>query len=237
MAAASLALHLVGWITLLEIGAPQLLSIGERALLVGAGLTAYLGGLRHACVAEHIAAVDIIRRSLTSNGKRPLTAGFCFSLGYSTTVFVLTTVVLIGVRTVLGCAVDESSVLHEYQGLVGTVVCGVFSYLLASINMVLVYGIVRTVVQTKRGPDNVSQLVRHAAGSVRSSWQAYPVGVLFGLRAPAGTQVALLVLAGIAVAVGLPSYAILCLPVLFAAGMSVERVNVSVLRQTWLSAG
>jgi nickel/cobalt transporter (NiCoT) family protein len=204
-----LALHLLGWISLLAIVAGQHMSIGGRALLVGAGLTAYTLGVRHACETEYIAAIDNSRRSLRRNGKRPLTAGFCFSLGYSTAVFVLTAAVLISVRTVLG-----------YPGLVGTVVCGVFSYLLASVNMVLLYSIVRTVVQTKSGTYHVSRLERRATGCVRSSWQAYPVGVLFGLGV-AGTHVALLVLAGTAAAVGLPWYAVLCLPVLFAAGLNV----------------
>jgi high-affinity nickel-transport protein len=74
----------------------------DGALLVGAGFTAYTLGLRNACEAEYIAAADNSRRSLTSNERRPLTAGFCFSPGYSTAVFVLTAAVLISVRTVLG---------------------------------------------------------------------------------------------------------------------------------------
>ena len=47
----------------------------------------------------------------------------------------------------------------------------------------------------------------------------YPVGVLFGLGFDTATEVALLVLAGTAVVGGLPFYAVLSLPILFAAGM------------------
>ena len=47
----------------------------------------------------------------------------------------------------------------------------------------------------------------------------YPVGVLFGLGFDTATEVALIVLAGSAVVGGLPFYAILSLPLLFAAGM------------------
>ena len=47
----------------------------------------------------------------------------------------------------------------------------------------------------------------------------YPVGLLFGLGFDTATEVALLVLAGTGAAAGLPWYAILCLPVLFTAGM------------------
>src|SRR5262249_3148065 len=51
--------------------------------------------------------------------------------------------------------------------------------------------------------------------------QMYPLGMLFGLGFDTATEVALLVLAGGAAGAGLPWYAILCLPVLFAAGMSL----------------
>ena len=46
----------------------------------------------------------------------------------------------------------------------------------------------------------------------------YPLGILFGLGFDTATEVALLFLAAGAAGAGLPWYAILCLPVLFAAG-------------------
>jgi high-affinity nickel-transport protein len=54
---------------------------------------------------------------------------------------------------------------------------------------------------------------------VRKPWHIYPIGVLFGLGFDTATEVGLLVLAGGAAAFNLPFYAILVLPVLFAAGM------------------
>ena len=57
--------------------------------------------------------------------------------------------------------------------------------------------------------------------SITKPWQIYPVGVLFGLGFDTATEVALLVLAGSTAVAGLPWYAVLCLPVLFAAGMSL----------------
>ncbi len=71
----------------------------------------------------------------------------------------------------------------------------------------------------KRGMMN-----RFLGGSPRridTPWKMYPVGVLFGLGFDTATEVALLVLAGTAVVGGLPFYAILSLPILFAAGMSL----------------
>ena len=52
-------------------------------------------------------------------------------------------------------------------------------------------------------------------------WQMYPVGLLFGLGFDTATEVALLVLAGGAGPARLPWYAIMTLPILFAAGMSL----------------
>jgi high-affinity nickel-transport protein len=49
----------------------------------------------------------------------------------------------------------------------------------------------------------------------------YPVGLLFGLGFDTATEIALLATAGSAAAGGLPIGAILCLPILFAAGMTL----------------
>ena len=55
----------------------------------------------------------------------------------------------------------------------------------------------------------------------RKSWQMYPLGCLFGLGFDTATEIALLATAGAARRGGLPFYAILCLPILFAAGMTL----------------
>ena len=57
------------------------------------------------------------------------------------------------------------------------------------------------------------------AARVDSPGKMYPVGMLFGLGFDTASEVALLVLAGSAVVGGLPFYAVLSLPILFAAGM------------------
>jgi high-affinity nickel-transport protein len=57
--------------------------------------------------------------------------------------------------------------------------------------------------------------------TITKPWQMYPVGILFGLGFDTASEVALLFLAGGAAGAGLPFYAILCLPILFAAGMSL----------------
>jgi high-affinity nickel-transport protein len=55
-------------------------------VLLGTALLAYVLGLRHAVDADHIAAIDNVVRKLMQDGKKPLLAGFFFSLGHSTVV-------------------------------------------------------------------------------------------------------------------------------------------------------
>ena len=70
-----------------------------------------------------------------------------------------------------------------------------------------------------KGP--LSALTGRLGRRITAPWQMYPLGLLFGLGFDTATEVALLVLAGGAALSGLPFYAILCLPILFAAGMSL----------------
>jgi high-affinity nickel-transport protein len=67
----------------------------------------------------------------------------------------------------------------------------------------------------------MTRVYGQAASTVRKSWHMYPLGLLFGLGFDTATEVALLVLAGGAAASGLPAEAVICLPLLFAAGMSL----------------
>ena len=87
MSAVIVALHLIGWITLVYFVEPARLSLGGKAFGIGVGLTAYTLGLRHAFDADHIAAIDNTTRKLMNDGQRPLAVGFFFSLGHSTVVF------------------------------------------------------------------------------------------------------------------------------------------------------
>lgn len=232
MLAVIVALHLIGWFTLLLIVEPVRLSVGGKAFGIGVGLTAYALGLRHAFDADHIAAIDNTTRKLMSDKQRPLGVGFFFSLGHSTVVFTLAMLLAIEAKAIVGPVEDDSSALHHYTGLIGTGVSGVFLYLIAILNVVVLVGIVRVLLRLRRGEfdeteldrqlDNRGFVNRFLGGLTRSitrSWHMYPIGLLFGLGFDTATEVALLVLAGTSAAAGLPWYAILCLPVLFAAGM------------------
>jgi nickel/cobalt transporter (NiCoT) family protein len=228
------ALHLIGWITLAAFVAPHHFSLGDKTLGLGVGLTAYTLGLRHAFDADHISAIDNTTRKLMADGQRPLSVGFYFSLGHSTVVFGLALLLSIGVKAVIGPVQDDASALHHYTGLIGTSVSGAFLLLIAIINIVILTGILKVFREMRSGTYDEAELedqlnkrglINRIFGgltkSITKPGQMYPVGVLFGLGFDTATEVALLVLAGTSAAAGLPWYAILCLPVLFAAGMSL----------------
>ena len=236
MLTVTVTLHLVGWITLVFIVDPARLSLGGKAFGIGVGLTAYTLGMRHAFDADHIAAIDNTTRKLMSDGQRPLAVGFFFSLGHSTVVFGLAVLLATGVRALSGPVEDDTSSLHHYTGLIGTSVSGAFLYLIALLNVIVLVGILRVFARLRRGDIDLEKdgaelerqlenrgLLNRFLGrftkSISKSWHVYPIGLLFGLGFDTATEIALLVLAGTSAAAGLPWYAILCLPVLFTAGM------------------
>src|SRR5208282_3283697 len=123
MAAVVLLLHVVGFITLVLLVAPRHYELGSAgAFTVGIGVTAYTLGLRHAFDADHISAIDNTTRKLMSEGKRPLSVGFWFSLGHSTIVFALAFLLAVGVKTLDGPVRNDSSSLHQVTSWVGTLV-------------------------------------------------------------------------------------------------------------------
>ncbi|MEV6029016.1 HoxN/HupN/NixA family nickel/cobalt transporter [Streptomyces sp. NPDC052036] len=234
MAAFILALHVIGWFTLVAIVAPEHYSVGTKTFGIGIGVTAYTLGMRHAFDADHIAAIDNTTRKLMGEGKRPLSVGFWFSLGHSTIVFALTFLLSLGVKALAGPVENDNSELHNITGWIGTTVSGTFLYLIAIINLVIMFGIWKVFQQMRGGQFDeaaleeqlnnrgfMNRLLGRLMKTITKPWQMYPLGVLFGLGFDTATEVALLVLAGSGAASGLPWYAILCLPILFAAGMSL----------------
>jgi high-affinity nickel-transport protein len=202
--------------------------------LAGLAALAYTFGLRHAFDADHIAAVDNATRKLLADdtGRKPLSLGFWFSLGHSTIVFALALLLSFGVKAVVGPVTSDGSALHSAAGVIGAGVSGVFLWVLGLLNLAVLLGIIRVFRQMRRGVYDEAQLEEHLNNrgfmnrllggltkSVRMPWHIYPVGVLFGLGFDTATEVGLLVMAGGAAAFNLPFYAILVLPVLFAAGM------------------
>jgi len=228
------ALNVVGWV-LLWAAAGHHYHVSRTGLFgFGTGVLAYTLGMRHAFDADHIAAIDNTTRKLVNDGRRPLSVGFFFSLGHSSVVFVLAVFLNFGIRALDSQVSNGSSGLHRATSLIGTSVSGGFLYLIAILNLVVLVGIVQVYRAMRNGVYDDAELERQLenrgfmnrflggyARRIDTPWKMYPVGVLFGLGFDTATEVALLVLAGTAVAGGLPFWAILSLPLLFAAGMSL----------------
>jgi high-affinity nickel-transport protein len=230
-----IGLTVVGWGMLLALVSPHHYQIdANTAFGVGLGVTAYTLGMRHAFDADHIAAIDNTTRKLMADGKRPVTVGFWFSLGHSTIVFTLCALLAFGVRALAGQVEDDGSGLHNVTGLIGTTVSGVFLLIIGVLNLVVLRQILGVFRAMRRGEYDeksldeeldkrgfMNRFLGRVTKAVTKPWHMYPVGVLFGLGFDTATEVSLLVLAGGAAAFQLPWYAILTLPILFAAGMSL----------------
>jgi nickel/cobalt transporter (NiCoT) family protein len=235
MGAVVLGLHVVGFVILIAVVAPHHYALGSSgAFTVGLGLTAYTLGLRHAFDADHISAIDNTTRKLMAERQRPLSVGFWFSLGHSSIVFGLAVLFAVGIRALSGPVRNGGSALHHVTNLIGTGVSGGFLYVIAGLNLVVLMGILRVFREMRQGRFDEAELERRLNSRglmnrvygrftrmVRRPWHMYPLGLLFGLGFDTATEVALLFLAAGAAGAGLPFYAILCLPILFAAGMSL----------------
>ena len=227
-------LHVLGFLLLFVAAARHYSLSGTSTFGIGTGLLAYTLGMRHAFDADHITAIDNTTRKLMAEGKRPLSTGFWFSLGHSSVVFFLSLLLNFGIRAVTSQVRNPHSGLHHLTGVIGTLVSGTFLYLIAALNLVILVSIVGIFFGLRRGRFDHDELERQLnargmmnrffgplARRVDTPWKMYPVGFLFGLGFDTATEIALLVMAGGSVAAGLPFWAILSLPILFAAGMSL----------------
>jgi high-affinity nickel-transport protein len=226
-------MHAVAFGALAVLIAPHHYQIGTKVFGFGLGLTAYTFGLRHAFDADHIAAIDNTTRKLMADGKRPVSVGFWFAMGHSTLVFILAGLVAGGAH-VVDTLTSDGSATHRTLGIIGTGVSGTFLYVVAALNLIALLAILRIFRAARGGTlDETSleqalqsrgffaRILNRVTRAITRPGQMYPVGALFGLGFDTATEVALLVLAGTGAAAGLPWYAVLVLPLLFACGMSL----------------
>ena len=232
-------LHILGWGLFAHFNSdPQFNQItdGSGALIyAGAGALAYGFGLRHAFDADHIVAIDDTTRIMLAKGKKPLGVGLFFSLGHSTVVLALS----VGIAFAATKTSIFKDAFSSTGGTIGTSVSGFFLYLVGILNLVIMVGVVKAWKQAKSGKyshEHLEQLLNDRSIMRRifkgrfkkgfdHSYQLYPIGVLFGLGFDTATEVGLLALSATAAAgtVGgvLPPLAIIALPIIFAAGMSM----------------
>ncbi len=228
-----LAMHVVAFTSLFALVGPGNYHVGTQVFGIGLGVTAYTYGLRHAFDADHIAAIDNATRKLRAEGRRPKSVGFWFAMGHSSTVAVMAALVALGAHAV-STLTDKDSAANKALGLVSTMISGGFLYLVGILNLIAMIGIVRVFRAMRRGAVDEATLESHLqtrgvlnrilgrlSKTLSRPGQMFAVGALFGLGFDTATEVALLVLAGSSAASGLPWYAILTIPLLFAAGMSL----------------
>ena len=206
---------------------------GGQAFGFGLGITAYTLGMRHAFDADHIAAIDNTTRKLMADGKRPVSVGFWFALGHSAVVLLLATLIAAGAREATSLT-GRASHTHQTLALIGTAASGGFLYLIGILNLVALAGIARLYRAMREGRYSdtaldeqlskrgfLNRILGRLTRSVTRPGQMFPVGLLFGIGFDTATEVLLLGMAAGSAAAGLPWYAIVCLPLLFAAGMSL----------------
>ena len=225
-------LHLLGWGLYLHYA-------GHYPQLVGLGFVAYMFGLRHAFDADHIAAVDDTVRLMLQKGKKPLGVGFFFSLGHSTVVLALA----IGIAFAATAVKTELPLLRNAGAIIGAGVSGTFLWIIGILNLLVLLDILKIWRSAKSGTHSHAHLetllqqrglLNRLFGGrltklMNHSWQMYPLGLLFGLGFDTASEVGLLAMTGGASAGNLPIPAVLCLPILFAAGMTVMDTTDGVL--------
>ncbi len=230
MFASIAALHIVGFGVFIAFVVPS----HYKGLGIGVAGLAYSLGLRHAFDADHIAAIDNTTRKLMSEGKRPLSIGYWFSLGHSTIVVAIGLGVVVAEKTVYGAVSHHNSHLEQFGGVFGTIVSATFLYLIALLNVIILAGIFRVFRSMRHGDYDEAELERQLnkrglmsrlfgrwMKTIDKEWKIYPVGVVFGMGFDTATEVALLATTALLASRHLPFYSIMCLPILFTAGMAL----------------
>lgn len=207
-------------------------------VLLGTALLAYVLGLRHAVDADHIAAIDNVVRNLMQDGKKPLSAGFFFSLGHSTVV-VLAALVIAATTTAMQ---DRFESFKFVGGVIGTSVSAFFLLGIGLANLVILKSVWNAFQRAERGeileaghPDLIlgggflARLCRPLFHAITRSWHMYPLGFLFGLGFDTATEISVLGISAAQAADGLSIWSILVFPSLFTAGMALVDTLDSVL--------
>jgi len=198
-------------------------------VLAGLGIVCYILGLRHGFDCDHIAAIDNTTRKLIHQGKKPSTVGLWFSLGHSTIVVSLIVVLVYASRLVIGTI----PALESGGAIAGTLISGVFLFLIGVINTVIVLDIYKIFKAAREGDmdeekleetlDNrgvMNRFFKPLFNIVNEPWQIYPIGLLFGLGFDTATEVALIAVSvGAGVSNAVPLWMILVLPFMFTCGM------------------
>ncbi|WP_088227979.1 HoxN/HupN/NixA family nickel/cobalt transporter [Desulfosporosinus sp. FKB] len=216
-------IHFLGIIMLL-------LNIKQFPQLLGFAFLAYTLGLRHAFDADHIAAIDNTVRKMIQQEQDPMGVGFFFSIGHSTVVCIMSIVTAVSMHW----AQQNIPQIQNFASIIGTAVAGGFLLLIGLFNLYIwfdIFGFFKKMRQGEFDEENLDELLLNRGFVTRffkplyrfinKSWHVYPLGFLFGLSFDTASEVALLAISATLGTKGMPMTAILSLPVIFAAGMSL----------------
>jgi nickel/cobalt transporter (NiCoT) family protein len=219
---------------------------GGQPLATGLVLTAYLAGVKHSYDWDHLAAIDNSTRKFAAEHKDPVSLGFAFSLGHSSVV-ILAGVLLVAGVSLVGSFMAEGTAGNLLLGLIGGGVSGLF---LLAMGMFNGSAFVRTV-KVYRGARNgaevvhadlaagglVARLLTRPLARVRHPRHIYLIGFLFGLGFDTATTIGLLIMATAASLAGVSAFALLALPLAFAAAMTLcDTVNGVAMMRMYRSA-
>jgi len=211
----------------------------EHPVLLGTAVLAYTFGLRHAVDADHIATIDNVTRKLMQEGKRPIAAGFFFSVGHSAVVLAMSVAIAVAAAAVQ----SRFDAFKAIGAVVATCVSAFFLFAIAAVNVLIFASVYRTFCSIKQGGRFVEEdlnillngrgllarLCRPLFRMVSRSWQLLPIGLLFGLGFDTVTEVGLFGISAAQASGGLSLSLILVFPALFTGGMSLVDTTDSVL--------
>jgi high-affinity nickel-transport protein len=228
------AVNAIGWGIFIFAIAPRHFHYKGLGVGLGVALTAWSLGARHGFDADHISAIDNTTRKLMADGGRPLGTGFFFALGHSSIIVVVGAGLSVAAHAVFGAVVDPNSTYETTGGIIGTSLAAGFLYLIAALNLVVLAGIFKVFRRMRQGQFDEAELERQlqARGlmyrffgrfmrSITKTWHMYFVGAVFGIGFDTATEVLLLAATATAATQGLPWYAVVSLPLLFAGGLCI----------------
>jgi len=214
-------------------------AFGDRHVLLGTAVLAYVLVLRHAVDADHIATIDNIVRKLMQDGKQPLAAGLFFALGHSFSVMVAAA----AVATAAFALRDRFQTINAIGSVIGTGISAFFLLTIAAVNLVILRSVWRSFQRVRRGEQVgehelelllsgrgvIARILRPLFRVVTASWQMLGVGLLFGLGFDTATELSLFTVAAGQAAGGLSFGEAMIFPTLFTAGMMLVDTADSVL--------
>ncbi|TLM75509.1 HoxN/HupN/NixA family nickel/cobalt transporter [Pseudarthrobacter sp. NamB4] len=220
---------------------------GSQVLTWGLVGTAYLAGVKHSYDWDHLAAIDNSTRKFVAQRQDPVSVGFAFSLGHSSVVTLAGVLVIAG-AAVVGQFMQEGTTGNLALGLIGSGVSGLFLLAMGLFNGSAFARTARAYRRARAGaaaadPSDleprglVARLLARPLSGVRRPRNIYVIGFLFGLGFDTATTIGLLMMTTAASLAGVPPFALLALPLAFAAAMTLcDSLNGMAMMRMYRSA-